>query len=161
MNKDIYCLFAELQLLKIMGELFAAGTETTSTALRWFVLFMIRNTDVQDKMRKEVYDVIGSSRFPSMADKPRLPFCEAVINEVLRKGTVTPLSLPHGLTSDLQYKGFTIPKDTILIPNLYSVDYDENVFPDPHAFRPDRFLDVKGNLQNTEKVLAFSLGKQI
>jgi cytochrome P450 len=147
--------------VKVLEELFIAGTETTATVLAWFSLFMIRNTDVQEKMRKEINDVIGSSCFPSLEDKPNLPYCQAVIHEVLRKGTVLPMSLPHGLTSDLQYKGFTIPKDTILIPNLHSVTFDTDIFPDPHAFRPERFLDEKGNLQHTDKVLAFSLGKQI
>jgi cytochrome P450 len=156
-----YNIFAELQLLKILRELFIAGTETTSTTLRWFSLFMIRKTDVQDRMRKEIYDVIGSSRFPNMADKPNLPYCEAVIHEVLRIGTILPTSLPHGLSADLQYNGFIIPKDTILIPNLYSVSFDKDIFPDPHVFCPERFLDEKGNLCHTEKVLAFSLGKQI
>jgi cytochrome P450 len=154
-------VFTDIQLLKIIGELFFAGTETTATALRWFSLFMIRNTDVQDKMRKEISDVIGSSRIPCMEDKFNLPYCEAVIHEVLRKGTIVPTSVPHGLTGDLQYKGFTIPKDAILIPNLYSVCFDEDIFPDPHSFRPERFLDEKGHLQHTEKVLAFSLGKLI
>ena len=158
-DENLYLFFAELQLLKIIGELFVAGTETTATSLRWFSLFMIRHTDVQDKMRKEIYDVIGSSRFPNMADKPNLPYCEAVIHEVLRIGTILPTSLPHGLSTDLQYHGFTIPKDTILIPNLYSASFDTDIFPDPHVFRPERFLDEKGNLHNTEKVLAFSLGK--
>jgi cytochrome P450 len=137
-----------------------AGTEATSTALQWFSLFMITNTDVQDKMRKEINDVIGSSRFPSTADKPNLPYCQAVIHEVLRRGTIVPNALPHGLTDDLQYKGFSIPKGTILIPNLYSVSFDKDIFPDPHVFKPDRFLDEKGNLQHTDKVLTFSLGKQ-
>ncbi|XP_056021775.1 cytochrome P450 2C28-like isoform X2 [Ostrea edulis] len=150
--------YDELQLLMIVNELFIAGTETTSTALRWFSLFMIRNTDVQDKMRKEINDVIGFSRFPRMEDKPNLPYCEAAIHEVLRKGTVLPIALPHGLTDDLQYKGFTIPKDTLLIPNLHSVSFDKDIFPDPHAFHPERFLDEKGNLHNREKVLTFSLG---
>jgi cytochrome P450 len=144
-----------------VNELFVAGTETTTTALRWFSLFMIRNTDVQGKMRKEISEVIGSSRFPSMADKPNLPYCEAVIHEVLRIGSIVPNSLPHGLSRDLQYKGFIIPKDTMLIPNLYSVSFDKDIFPSPHDFSPERFLDEKGNLQHTDKVLAFSLGKKI
>jgi cytochrome P450 len=156
----IFIVFAEFQLLRIISQLFVAGTETTATALQWFSLFMIRNTDVQDKMRKEINDVIGSSRFPSMADKPHLPYCQAVLHEVLRQGPLVPTSVPHGLTHDLQYKGFTIPKDAILIPNLYSVSFDNDIFPDPHVFRPERFLDEKGNLQHTDKVLTFSLGKQ-
>ncbi|XP_061173041.1 cytochrome P450 2C8-like [Saccostrea echinata] len=153
--------FDEEQLLKILAELFVAGTETSSTALRWFSLFMIRHPDVQDKMRKEINNVIGSSRYPNMEDKQNLPYCEAVIHEVLRIGAIAPISVPHGLTRDLPYKGFTIPKDALLIPNLYSVFLDEKIFQDPHAFRPERFLDEKGNLQNTEKVLVFSLGRRV
>jgi cytochrome P450 len=122
---------------------------------------MIRNMNVQDNMRKEINNAIGSTRFPSMEDKPNLPYCQAVIQEVLRKGTVLPLALFHGLTADLKCKGFIIPKDAVLIPNLHSASFDEDIFPDPQDFRPERFLDEKGNLQITDKVLALSLGKQI
>nr|XP_022312398.1 cytochrome P450 2C8-like isoform X2 [Crassostrea virginica] len=153
--------FDDDQLLKIIVELFVAGTETASTALRWFSLFMIRHPDVQDKMRKEINDIVGTSRFPNMEDKPKLPYCEAVIHETLRVGAIVPLSIPHGLTNALDYKGFTIPKEAILVPNLHSVLFDEAIFPDPHSFKPERFLDKEGTLQNTEKVLIFSLGRRV
>lgn len=120
---------------------------------------MIRHADVQDKMRKEINDIVGTSRFPNMEDKPKLPYCEAVIHETLRVGAIVPLSIPHGLTNALDCKGFTIPKEAILVPNLHSVFFDEAIFPDPHSFKPERFLDKEGTLQNTEKVLIFSLGK--
>lgn len=129
--------------------------------LKWFCLFMIRYPKVQEKMRKEVYDVIGTSRFPRLEDKPSLPYCEAVIHETLRVGAIGPFSIPHGLSRDLHYNGFIIPKDALLIQNLYSSFFDEKIFPDPHAFKPERFLDEKGSLQNTEKVLVFSLGKSL
>ncbi|XP_034325766.2 cytochrome P450 2B4 isoform X1 [Magallana gigas] len=153
--------FDEDQLVKIINELFVAGTETTATALRWFCLFMIRYPKVQEKMRKEVYDVIGTSRFPRLEDKPSLPYCEAVIHETLRVGAIGPFSIPHGLSRDLHYNGFIIPKDALLIQNLYSSFFDEKIFPDPNAFKPERFLDEKGSLQNTEKVLVFSLGRRM
>jgi cytochrome P450 len=140
-------------------DLFVAGTETTSTALRWFAVFMIRNPEVQNKMRKEISDVIGNSRYPSMNDKPNLPYTDAVLYEVLRIGCIVPLSLPHGLTTDLKYKDFVIPKDAILIPNLHSILFDSDIFENPMDFLPERFLDADGKLKNTDKVLAFSMGK--
>jgi cytochrome P450 len=147
------------QLVSIVGDLFVGGTETTFTALRWFVVFIIRNPEVQEKMRKEINDVIGHSRYPSMKDKINLPYTEAALHEVLRMGCIVPLSLPHGLNTDLKYKEFIIPKDVILIPNLYSILFDPDVFEDPKVFRPERFLDADGKLVNTEQVLTFSLGK--
>ncbi|XP_062621583.1 cytochrome P450 2H1-like [Saccostrea cucullata] len=153
--------FDDEQLVKLLLDLFAAGTETTSTALRWFAVFMIRNPEVQETMRKEINDVIGNSRYPTMDDRPNLPYTEAVLHEVLRFGCVVPLSLPHGLNSELKYKEFIIPKDAILVPNLYSVSFDPCVFKDPKVFRPERFLDDDGRLINTDKVLAFSVGRRV
>ncbi|XP_048738008.1 cytochrome P450 2B5-like [Ostrea edulis] len=153
--------FNTKQLLLIVVDLFVAGTETTSTALRWFAVFMIRNPEVQEKMRKEINDVIGDSRYPSMNDKINLPYTEAVLHEVLRMGCIVPLALPHGLNTDLKYRDFIIPKDVFLIPNLHSVLLDSDVFVDPKVFRPERFLDADGKLVNTERVLTFSLGRRV
>ncbi|XP_062621579.1 cytochrome P450 2C28-like [Saccostrea cucullata] len=153
--------FDDTQLIKILGDLFVAGTETTSTALRWFAVFMIRNPEVQEKMRKEINDVIGNSRYPTMNDRPNLPYTEAVLHEVLRIGCIVPLSVPHGLKNDFKFKEFVIPKDAILIPNLYSVLFDSNVFEDPEVFRPERFLDAEGRLINTDKVITFSVGRRV
>lgn len=139
------------QLLKVIVELFVAGTEPASTSLRWFSLFMIRHPDVQDKMRKEINDIVGTSRFPNMEDKQKLPYCEAVIHETLRVGAIVPLSIPHGLTNALDCKGFTIPKEAILVPNLHSVFFDEAIFPDPHSFKPERFLDKEGPFRIPKK----------
>ncbi|XP_048738007.1 cytochrome P450 2G1-like [Ostrea edulis] len=149
------------QVMQVVKDLFVAGTETTSTALRWFTVFMIRNPEVQEKMRKEISDVIGSSQYPSINDKPNMPYTEAVLHEVLRIGCIVPLSLPHGLTRDLIYKDFVIPKDAILIPNLHSILFDPEVFENPKDFRPERFLDADGKLKNADKVLAFSLGRRV
>ncbi|XP_061173044.1 cytochrome P450 2H2-like isoform X2 [Saccostrea echinata] len=80
--------FDDEQLVKLLLDFFAAGTETTSTALRWFAVFMIRNPEVQEKMRIEINDVIGNSRYPTMEDRPNLPYTEAVLHEVLRIGYV-------------------------------------------------------------------------
>jgi cytochrome P450 len=55
--------------------------------------------------------------------------------------------------------GYTIPRNTVVIANLDSVLSDENIFPDPFKFNPDRFLDSDGKLKGLDKVVAFSLGE--
>ena len=45
----------------MISDLFMAGTETTTTTLRWMVLYMIRHTDIQDQCRKEIHEVISKS----------------------------------------------------------------------------------------------------
>ena len=83
-----------------MRDFFVAGSETTATTLRWAALFLVRNPEVQSKMRQEIERIVGSGRFPSMEDKPKMPYCEAVILETQRLGNIAPLSLPHSVKFD-------------------------------------------------------------
>ena len=97
------CSLTDRQLLQTLRDFFVAGSETTATTLRWAALYLIRNRDIQIKMRQEIETVVGSGRFPSMDDKPRLPYCEAVILEAQRLGNIVPNSLPHGVKYDRKY----------------------------------------------------------
>ena len=141
-----------------MIDLFVAGTETTSTALKWFIVFMLNKPDIQQRMRKEILDVVGDCRFPSYSDRGNMPYCDAVIHETLRVGNIAPLSLPHGLTRDLEFRGYVIPKHALIVPSLDSILTDPEVFEEPFEFNPERFLN-DGVLSGTEKVHAFGVGK--
>lgn len=154
-------IFTDQQLLCIIGDLFAAGTETTATAIKWAVMFLMNYPDVQRKMRKEIDDTVGSGRHVSMSDKPNLPYCEAVILESLRLGNIVPFSLPHLVSDDISIKGYTLPKGSVIFPVLDSVAHDEELFPDNNEFNPERFLDTNGKVCGQEKLLTFSLGRRV
>lgn len=154
--------FNEQQLLQIVMDLLGAGTETSATTMRWFILFMITHPKVQARMREEIHDKIGHSKYPSMSNKDSMPYSEAVLTETLRIGCIAPLSIPHGLTKELKYGQFLIPDHAVLIPNIYSVLFDPSIFERPESFNPERFLDDNGKLNGKEKyVVSFSLGKRV
>ena len=75
---------------------FIAGTEPTTSVLSFALLYMVREPDVQDRVRAEIHDVLGTSRFPESSDRQDLPFTEATIMEIQRMANVTPRGLlPH------------------------------------------------------------------
>jgi cytochrome P450 len=84
-----------------------------------FFLAMTLNPDVQAKAQVEIDQVVGLDRLPTLADKDRLPYLNAVIKELLRWSPVAPLALPHAANEDGFYDGYFIPKDSILIPNVW------------------------------------------
>ena len=90
-----------------------------------------------------------------------LPYTEATFREVLRKTAVAPLGVFHRATEDTTFFGYDIPKDTMMVTNLWAMHRDEKNFPDPECFRPERFLDYKGNLRKKDYSLPFGLGNKI
>ncbi|CAG7833704.1 unnamed protein product, partial [Allacma fusca] len=61
----------EKSLVSVALDLFQAGSMTTSTMLTWAVLYNVVYPEVQEKLQKEIDDVIGNSRSPSIADRPK------------------------------------------------------------------------------------------
>ena len=148
-------------MLCIIIDTFIAGTETSSTVIKWFIVYMINHPEVQEKMQAEISKTVGNGRSPSLSDKSNLPYCEAVMYETLRLSNVGPLALPHLVTGDIEHNGYLIPNGCVLMPCLDSVSIDEETFPDCYSFKPDRFLneDGKFNITNDNNILTFSLGK--
>jgi cytochrome P450 family 2 subfamily U polypeptide 1 len=68
-----------------------AGSETTSNTLEYSILLMILNPDVQNKVRKELNDVVGKEKFANFDDKQLMPYTEATLLEILRVSSVAPL----------------------------------------------------------------------
>ncbi|NXE53569.1 CP2DH protein, partial [Casuarius casuarius] len=145
----------------VTADLFAAGSETTSTTLRWAFLYMLLHPEIQNKVQAEIDKVIGRERSPTMEDQVNMPYTNAVIHEVQRYGDVTPLGLPHMTYRDIEFQGFFIPKGTTVITNLTSVLKDEAVWEKPNQFYPEHFLDVNGQFVKREAFMPFSAGRRV
>ncbi|XP_056271512.1 cytochrome P450 2J4-like [Pseudoliparis swirei] len=142
-------------------DLFVAGTETTTTTLHWGLLYMIYYPHIQARVQAEMDSVVGSSKQPSMSDRERLPYTDAVLHEVQRMANILPLNLLHMAGRETSVGGFTFPKGTVIMPTLTSVLRDESMWETPHAFNPDHFLDQDGKLRKREAFLPFSAGKRM
>ncbi|XP_033742198.1 cytochrome P450 2D15-like [Pecten maximus] len=153
--------YTEHQLLHVLFEFFVAGVETSGATIRWAVLFMLHNRDVQDKLANEILSHLGSDQLPTMADYPHLDYCRAFISEVQRCGNVAPLSGPHAASKDFYVNGYLIPQGATLLMNLTSALKDPKYFKDPEVFRPERFLDSDGKYVVHNGLIPFSIGRRI
>ncbi|KAG8014728.1 Hydroxyacyl-coenzyme A dehydrogenase [Nibea albiflora] len=119
------------------------------------------STLVLDKVQAEIDEVLGRHRVPSLTDKGSLPFTEATIMEVQRLTVVVPLAIPHMASETTEFRGYTIPKGTLVVPNLWSVHRDPTVWDDPDTFNPARFLDDEGKLLRKECFIPFGIGRRV
>ncbi|XP_076978310.1 cytochrome P450 2E1-like [Tamandua tetradactyla] len=144
-----------------VADLLFAGTETTSTTLRYGLLMLMKYPEIEEKIHKEIDRVIGPTRIPAIKDKLEMPYMDAVVHEIQRSTKLLPSSMPHEATRDVMFRGYIIPKGTAVIPTLDSLLYDNQEFPDPEKFKPEHFLNENGKFKYSDYFKPFSAGKRV
>ncbi|KAJ7871890.1 cytochrome P450 [Mycena olivaceomarginata] len=145
------------------GTMFAAGTDTTVSALSTFFLAMLANPEAQRKAQTEIDAVTGGKYLPDFDDEAAMPYVSALVKEVLRWKNVTPIAIPHFLATEDEYRGYRLPAGSIVIGSTWAILHDELMYPDPYAFKPERFL-LDGKLNPAVKdpdCAAFGFGRRI
>lgn len=138
---------------------------------------MLHHPEVVRKAQEEIDRVIGSDRLPTFADRPHLPYIDAIWKESLRWNVMAPLSIPHATTEDDEFEGYHIPKGSILLPltvyvpgiigrtflltlDCRSFCHDPSVYSEPDKYRPERFLGDNPE-RDPDKSGVFGWGRRI
>jgi len=132
--------FDESTIRAMTATMYIAAADTTHSVLRTYFLVAALNPHVVKKAQEEIDRVVGSDRLPQLSDQENLPYVSAVIKELLRWTCPLPFGLPKRVTEDDIYKGYFIPAGTTIIENIWGICYDEDVYPNPQIYDPERFL---------------------
>ena len=117
---------------------FLAGHETTAATLGWWAWCMAANPTAQEAARREV-DAVLQGRAPGEADLPRLGYLAQTLNETMRLYPAAPILMSRRSTREIVLGGWTVPAQTMFMIPVFLLHEDARVFPEPGAFRPERF----------------------
>lgn len=122
-----------------VGALYEAGTDSTAIVLEVFTMACILYPAIVQRAQAELDAVVGM-RMPTFNDLPNLPYLRAILSEIFRWRHPSPGGLHHAADENDVYQGFWIPKGTAVVATHFALDTDENIFENPHAFDPDRWI---------------------
>ncbi|KAI4365372.1 hypothetical protein MLD38_021361 [Melastoma candidum] len=154
----------DLVLIKhLFLDVFAAGTDTTSSTLEWAMTELLCSPEKLHKAQSELRDVIGRGNLVEESDLPRLPYLQAVIKETFRLHPPAPLLLPRIAGEEKPVGAYVIPKGVQVLVNVWGMGRDQRVWgKNVGEFMPERFLgsqiDVKGR---DFELLPFGAGRRI
>ncbi|TFY66046.1 hypothetical protein EVG20_g5047 [Dentipellis fragilis] len=140
---------------------FAAGADTTVSAMTTAVLGLLLYPENQHRAQQEIDRVVGRNRLPTYEDRSSLPYVEAVYREALRWHPVLPLSVVRAAFEDDVYDGYFIPKGTSLVANVWAMTRDPDEYPDPESFKPERFIKPDGMLNSDDMRYVFGFGRRL
>jgi cytochrome P450 len=109
--------------------LLVAGHETTASQLAFAFERLVRTPDVLERLTAEVAAGDGDA------------YLTATVQETLRRRPVLPNSAPRLVMQEIEVGGWRYPTGVCLVPNAYLVHHDAAIYPEPYAFRPERFLE--------------------
>ncbi|KAJ5199950.1 hypothetical protein N7491_009252 [Penicillium cf. griseofulvum] len=145
-----------------LGTMIDAALDGTTDSLLWFVVACVtQDQGFVSKAHEELDAVVGHGRLPVLDDKQNMPYITAIVEEIFRWRPVGPEGVPHLNKEETTYNGYTIPKGSVIIPNVWTISREEALFgPDPDDFIPDRWLDENGKTLKDLPAAGFGYGRR-
>ncbi|CDH53495.1 o-methylsterigmatocystin oxidoreductase [Lichtheimia corymbifera JMRC:FSU:9682] len=132
----------EATAIVTLTDLLFAGMDTTAVTIGWAFGILSVKPDVQRKIQQELDHFIDThKRMPMFNDRDHFPYMIAVQKECMRFRPTTPLGVTHVASEDIVCRNKIIPKGAIIASNMVAMHMNPDVYPEPHVFRPERFLD--------------------
>ncbi|VYS62401.1 unnamed protein product [Arabidopsis thaliana] len=147
----------------VLMDMVVGGTESSTNTIEFVMAELISNPELMRRAQQELDEVVGKDNIVEESHITSLPYILAVLKETLRLYPTIPLLVPHRPSETALVGGYTIPKNTKIFINVWSIQRDPNVWEYPTEFRPERFLDKKScDFTGTDySYLPFGSGRRI
>ncbi|EJD36765.1 cytochrome P450 [Auricularia subglabra TFB-10046 SS5] len=142
---------------------YLGGTDTAASALIAFILAMVMWPECYRRAQEEIDRVVGPERLPDFSDRASLPYLDACITETFRRFPIA-VGIPHAAEEDDVYQGVPIAKGTMIVANIWSMLWDEEIYPDPKHFKPERYLTESGTFNPGDldpRINMFGFGRRV
>lgn len=151
----------EKELGYIAGTMFAAGSDTSASAITIMMMAATLHTDAQARVQEELDVVVGRMRLPAFEDQEMLPQVTAFMLESMRWRPVSFGGFAHRATKDIVWNNYLIPAGATVIGSHWAIANDPEVFPEPHKFNPQRWIDDAGCIRNDLRFFPFGFGRRV
>ncbi|KAF5672609.1 cytochrome P450 monooxygenase [Fusarium circinatum] len=143
-----------------MGGMFG-GSGTTANTFIYTLWACLRQPKVVTKLRSELLQAFqDTTSVPDYQTCSKLPYLQAVINETLRRYPTIVATLPRTTNNDTIIDGIPVPKGTIVGTQNFTMHRNEDAFPSPEEFIPERWLTTDGNDTRKASWTPFSVGSR-
>ncbi|KAG1840951.1 cytochrome P450 [Suillus tomentosus] len=142
----------------LAGAMFGAGSDTTASAITIMMMAAATHTDAQARVQEELDNVVG---LPTFDDQEMLPQVTAFMLESLRWRPVTLGGFPHRAMEDIVWQNYLIPAGATVIGNHWAIANDPEVFPEPHRFNPQRWIDDAGRVRSDLRFFTYGFGRRV
>jgi cytochrome P450 family 110 len=129
---------SDLELHDELMTLLFAGHETTATALAWAIYWINSLPEVKEKLLVEIA-TLDTEPDPMAISK--LPYLNAVCSETLRIYPVLITTFPRVVNEPISIQGYELKPDTVVMGCTYLTHHREDIYPEAHLFKPERFLE--------------------
>uniref|UniRef100_A0A0E0LTU5 Cytochrome P450 n=1 Tax=Oryza punctata TaxID=4537 RepID=A0A0E0LTU5_ORYPU len=149
-------------LRSLLTDLFAAGSDTSSSIVEWAMAELMRNPSCMIRACDELSQVIGSGRNIEESDIGQLPYLQAVVKETFRLHPPVPLLLPRQAEMTINIAGYMIPKGARVYVNVWAMSRDKDIWSQPEKFMPERFFERKIDFRGVHfELIPFGAGRRI
>ena len=131
---------SDIELRDELVTLLFAGHETTASALAWALYWVAFLPNVRAQLLSEIDGLHATGNLDPMAIA-RLPYLSAVCQETLRLYPIAINAFPRVVKQPITLAGYELKAGTVIMPSIYLAHRRAAVYPEPHQFRPERFLE--------------------